>query len=177
MAEEFKASKEFDRAAMAVALAMAAVAAERGDYAIGACLARNGKIVAQGGNRVRTKNDSTKHVELEVIQYAVGSQHERYLTGCTLYSTHAPCPMCLTAAVWAGVDRVVYGLTQADIRRFGEKYGNDKFRWRGVDIEPEVLYELALQNVHPMEIEQLMGPECWARIVEITQPGDGPGTH
>lgn len=132
---------------MRVAIKQAKMAHHRGDYAIGACIVdNNNKIVVQGGNRVKTKRDSTKHVELELLQYSVGMLDNHYLEGYTLYSTHAPCPMCLTAAVWSKISRVVYGVRQEDICRFTDLKANKK--WRGVKIEPPEMYKF-LDNCNP----------------------------
>jgi tRNA(adenine34) deaminase len=156
-------NKTFDQVCMEAAIEEARMAAERGDYAFGACIARNGKIIARGGNRVRTKNDSTKHVELEVIQYAVGAQHDRYLHGCTLYTTVEPCLMCYGAAHWAGVERVVYGLAQEDLDEFGKQNTNKNFRYRP---SPIILTEKELA-LTVFKTEQLMKDECWASMLEV----------
>lgn len=126
-----------DEKFMTLAIQKAREAYARGDYAIGAVIVENGKVVANGGNRVKTKRDSTKHVELEIIQYVVGTklgtESGTYLEDCTLYSTHEPCPMCACAAHWAKVKRIVFGVTINDIHLYTDEKAY--YKWRVVPIK------------------------------------------
>lgn len=149
-----------DKKFMELAIESAKESRRLGDYAIGSVIAKGDKIIAIAGNRIRTEIDATSHTEVVAIRMASRDLASRYLTGCTLYSTHAPCPMCLGACVWAKIDRVVYGAAQADIFDFGKQFGNEKFKWRAVGIEPKELYE-HMKIAHPtMEIKQMMRGDC-----------------
>jgi tRNA(Arg) A34 adenosine deaminase TadA len=125
---DFKPEEKF----MKIAIREAKKAYARGDYPIGACIAKGNQVVAFGGNRVKTKADSTRHVELELIQYAVGSQIGHYLEDCVLYSTHEPCPMCSGAAVWSRIGGVVYGCTIPDFKKFTDV--KKRLKWRIIDV-------------------------------------------
>lgn len=149
-----------DRKFMKVAIGAARESRRLKDYAIGAVVVKGKRVVSVAGNRIRTEIDPTSHSEVVAIRMACRDLGSRYLRGCTLYSTLAPCPQCLTACVWAKINRVVYGASQRDIKEYGKKHGNDKFKWRGVDIEPEEMYRY-LKVAHPtMRIKQLMRGAC-----------------
>jgi len=75
---------------------------------------RTGKLFYRGRNAVMRESDPSAHAETRAIRRACRKRAQPSLTGYTLYSTCEPCPMCMAAALWAGVDRVVYGATIAD---------------------------------------------------------------
>lgn len=146
---------------MASAIEVAKESRRLGDYAIGTVIVKDGVVIVEAGNRIRTESDPTSHTEIVAIRMACRDLGTRYLTGCTLYSTHALCPMCLTACVWAKISRVVYGVSQTDIIKYGKKHGNRRYKWRGVKVEPPKMYEMYLKDAWPkMRIQQLMRGEC-----------------
>jgi len=79
----------------------------------------DGTIIGRGTNVVTTINDPTAHAEVTAIRRACDAQGDYELTGCTLYATCEPCPMCLGAAYWARLDRVYYAATQTDAAAAG----------------------------------------------------------
>ena len=102
----------------AVRLAVANVQAGRGGP-FAALIARNGAIIASGTNLVTSANDPTAHAEVVAIREACRMQGDFRLSGCELYTTCEPCPMCLGAIYWARLDRVVYAATRDDAARAG----------------------------------------------------------
>ena len=80
----------------------------------GSVVVRDGEIIGQGHNRVLVDNDPTCHGEVSAIRDACGNIGSHDLTGCELYTTGEPCPMCLFACLWANLDRVYYGCTIED---------------------------------------------------------------
>lgn len=79
----------------------------------------NGKVVAVSSNSVLRDNDPTAHAEVNAIRKA-GEQLNTYdLSGCTLYATGFPCPMCLSAIIWANISKVYYGCTPKDAEAIG----------------------------------------------------------
>jgi tRNA(adenine34) deaminase len=90
------------------ALLAAKSAAERGEVPVGAVVARGGKVLAVAANEREATNDPTAHAELLAIRRAANTLGGWRLTGCTLYSSLEPCPMCAGAAHAARVDRLVY---------------------------------------------------------------------
>lgn len=99
---------------MAIDLSVENVANGGGPF--GAVIVRDGEVVATGVNRVTATNDPTAHAEVSAIRAACASVGDFKLTGCTVYSSCEPCPMCLSALYWAGVARIVYGNTKADAK-------------------------------------------------------------
>ena len=75
---------------------------------------RSGKVLYRGRNAVMSENDPSAHAETRAVRKACRKLGRPSLAGYTLYSTCEPCPMCMASALWAGVDRVVFGATIAD---------------------------------------------------------------
>jgi tRNA(adenine34) deaminase len=94
---------------MRAALAEAAEAAALGDVPIGAVVARDGRIIARGKNRREVDRDPTAHAELLALRQAARYLGGWRLSGCTVYVTLEPCPMCAGALLQARVDRLVFG--------------------------------------------------------------------
>jgi tRNA(adenine34) deaminase len=92
------------------ALAQARAAARHGDVPVGAVVVGpDGTVVAADHNRREERGDATAHAEMLVLRAASAARGDWRLTGHTLVVTLEPCPMCAMAAVWARVDRIVYG--------------------------------------------------------------------
>ena len=85
----------------------------------GSVIVKDGQIVGRGHNMVLANNDSTAHGEMTAIRDAEKSLGTYDLTGCTLYTTGEPCPMCLYACLWANIDKVYYGCTINDNAKIG----------------------------------------------------------
>lgn len=80
----------------------------------GAVVVKDNKIVAEGFNRVTSSNDPTAHAEVVAIREACKKLDTFQLTGCSIYTSCEPCPMCLGAIYWARPDNVFFGATKAD---------------------------------------------------------------
>lgn len=80
----------------------------------GAVVVKDGAIIAEGWNTVTSSNDPTAHAEVNVIRKACQALDDFQLTGCTLYTSCEPCPMCLGAIYWARPDRIVYACQRED---------------------------------------------------------------
>ncbi len=85
----------------------------------GAVVERNGEIIGRGRNGVTSNNDPTAHAEIEAIRDACQHLETFELSGCTIYSSCEPCPMCLGAIYWARLDRLVYANTRDDAASIG----------------------------------------------------------
>lgn len=111
---------ETDRTFLREAIALARRgAAERVGGPFGAVVAFEGRIVGCGQNRVTSTLDPTAHAEVVAIRQACANLGRFHLRGATLYSSCEPCPMCLAAAWWARVDRIVCACTRADAAAIG----------------------------------------------------------
>jgi guanine deaminase len=102
----------------AIALAMENVRTGSGGP-FAAVIGRDGRIIAEGANRVTATNDPTAHAEVVAIREACRKLGDFQLTGCDLYTTCEPCPMCLGAIYWARPARVFYACVAADAATAG----------------------------------------------------------
>jgi guanine deaminase len=102
----------------AIALATENVTSGRGGP-FGAVIAREGKIVGEGVNSVTAAHDPTAHAEVNAIRAAAKALGTFTLTGCELYTSCEPCPMCLAASYWARLDAIYFGACAADAARAG----------------------------------------------------------
>ncbi len=85
----------------------------------GAVIVKNGQIIARGANRVTASNDPTAHAEVNAIRAACRALGSFDLSGCEIYTSCEPCPMCLGAIYWAHIDKIYYANTQHDARDIG----------------------------------------------------------
>jgi len=85
----------------------------------GCVIAKDGEIIAEGANTVLADNDPTSHGEMNAIRNACKELGTHDLSGCTLYTTSEPCPMCYGAIWWARVQKIYYASTIHDAKEFG----------------------------------------------------------
>ena len=129
----------------------------------GAVAARDGVLVALGWNAVTSSLDPTAHAEIVVIRRACRTLATFHLTGCVLYSSCEPCPMCLAAAYWARVDRLVYAATRDDAARAGL---DDTLIYREIPLTP---------GARSLHAEQLLAVEARAVFEEwLAKPDTVP---
>ncbi len=102
----------------------------------GAVVVADGALVGTGQNRVTRDNDPTAHAEVVAIRAACSARRDFSLAGATLYASCEPCPLCLAAALWARVDRVVYAADRHDAARggfddpeFHQLFARDRASW------------------------------------------------
>jgi tRNA(Arg) A34 adenosine deaminase TadA len=112
----------------------------------GAVVVRQGVIVAEGVNTVTASHDPTAHAEVNAIRAASKALDTFTLSGCEIYSSCQPCPMCLAACYWARLDAIYYGASAADAARAG--------------FDDAVLYEKICNG--PLAAQQLLGEEAGA---------------
>ena len=85
----------------------------------GACVVKDGKIIGRGSNHVLGNNDPTAHAEVMAIRDACKNINSYDLSGCEIYTSSYPCPMCLSAVMWANIKVVYYGNTKEDTADIG----------------------------------------------------------
>lgn len=103
---------------MEVDIALENVLTNRGGP-FGAVIVRNGHLISIGRNQVTAKNDPTAHAEVEAIRAACKYLNRYQLTGCELYTSCEPCPMCLGAIYWARLKSIYYAGTSQDAAQAG----------------------------------------------------------
>jgi guanine deaminase len=85
----------------------------------GAVVVKDGKIIGRGNNRVIETNDPTAHAEVTAIRDACSSQHTFDLSGCEIYTSCEPCPMCLAAIYWAHIEKIYFACNRYDAASIG----------------------------------------------------------
>lgn len=120
--------------ARAIELAVENVAEGGGPF--GAVIVRDGELLATGQNRVTRDLDPTAHAEVCAIRAACAAVGEFSLAGATLYTSCEPCPLCLSASLWARLDRIVYAADRRDAAHGGfddlefyELFARDRATW------------------------------------------------
>jgi tRNA(Arg) A34 adenosine deaminase TadA len=108
-----------DERFMRLALKKAMEGVRKGQTPFGSCIVRGGEVVAAAHNTVWKTCDPTAHAEVNAIRKAARKLNAIDLSGCILYSTCEPCPMCFAAIHWARLDAAVFGARIADAKRLG----------------------------------------------------------
>lgn len=114
----------------------------------GAVVVKDGKIIARGANCVTAHNDPTAHAEVMAIREACKTLHTFQLTGCEIYASCEPCPMCLAAIYWARPDKLYYASTKEDAA--------------AIDFDDHFIYEEIAKPVSERKIftQQIMRDEA-----------------
>ena len=121
----------------------------------GAVIVKNGEILAEGVNRVTAINDPTAHAEVVAIREACAKLREFELTGCEIYTSCEPCPMCLGAIYWARLARVYFGNLAADASKIGF---DDSFIYREI---AQALRKRSIPMVPMMREQALAAFRVW----------------
>ena len=113
------------------AIELAQNSVRNGGGPFGAVIVRDGEVVAEGSNCVTLDNDPTAHAEVTTIRKACKALNTFDLSGCIVYTSCEPCPMCLSAIYWARMDAIYYGCTKEDAK--------------DIDFDDSFIYEIALK--------------------------------
>lgn len=143
----------------AIALAVQNVKSERGGP-FAALITRDDEIVAAGTNIVTSAGDPTAHAEITAIRRACDKLGTFDLSGCALYTSCEPCPMCFGAVYWARLDRVYYAATHAEAAQVGF---DDSHIYEEIDRPPE-------ERSIPMQ--RVLEDESWAPFKMWTEYED-----
>ena len=101
-------------------------------------IVRDEKIIAEGSNKVTLSNDPTAHGEIVAIREACKKLNNFNLSGCELYSTCEPCPMCLSAIYWSRINKIYYANTRKDARK--------------IDFDDSSIYSELQKNINERKI-------------------------
>ncbi len=105
----------------------------------GAVIVKNGKIIAEGCNKVTSNNDPTAHAEVDAIRTACKKLNTFQLEDCIIYTSCEPCPMCLGAIYWARPKKVFYGCTREDAAN--------------IEFDDQLIYDEILVDINNRQIE------------------------
>jgi tRNA(Arg) A34 adenosine deaminase TadA len=122
----------------------------------GAIIARDGEIVAEGWNEVTSANDPTAHAEVTAVRLACKALGTFDLSGCEVFTSCEPCPMCLGALYWARVDRIWFGNNRQDAAAIGF---DDDFLYREL---PTPLSERTIPTAALLPEEAAVAFRAWA---------------
>ncbi|MBO8198445.1 nucleoside deaminase [Streptomyces smyrnaeus] len=136
--------QDSERAWMEKAITLATDSVANGGGPFGALVAKNGEVVAIGNNQVTATLDPVAHAEVTAMRAACKELDTFSLEGCVLITSCEPCPMCLSSALWARVDRLVYSADRHDAAVAG--FDDRKFY---------DLFEKKPESMWPMSVEQL----------------------
>lgn len=153
---------------MQAAIIKAKEAAANGDYAIGAVIVHNDQIISSATNATKTKEDPTCHAEITAISEAAKKLGIRHLRGCVLYTTHEPCPMCTSAAIWAMLDGIVWGAPMEAMINHAKNNENKRYLWRTIKIKASEIVDRAPNS--PFIIGNFMEDECVQLFYSVPNP-------
>lgn len=144
--------EEFMR--MAIALSVQNVTESLGGP-FGAVIVKDGKIIAGSANKVTSTNDPTAHAEVSAIRLACQELNTFDLSGCVIYTSCEPCPMCLGAIYWSRIETIYYANTKVDAENIGF---SDKFIYDELDKQME---KRSLPVVQMMRDEAMEAFKLW----------------
>jgi len=113
----------------------------------GAVIVKDGIIISEGTNRVTANNDPTAHAEISAIRQAAQKLNTFNLSGCEIYTSCEPCPMCLSAIYWAHLDKIYFGNTKTDAKDIGF---DDSFIYDELEMNPDDR-KVAMERLLPEE--------------------------
>ena len=119
----------------------------------GACIVKDGKIIGKGINRVVKDNDPTAHAEVVAIREACRNIKSYDLSGCELYTSCYPCPMCLSAIIWSNIKKVYYGNTKEDAADIGFR---DEFIYEYIESLSNNKENKKILNLQPLNREEAL---------------------
>lgn len=130
-----------DKAFLREAVQLAIESVDDGGAPFGAVVVHNGEVIARAGNRAQLDCDPTAHAEVAAIRIAGKFLGNAHMPEATLYASCEPCPMCLAAAHWARISRIVFAAPQETANRAGFADGN--------------IAEQLYGQIHPVRPDQL----------------------
>lgn len=135
----------------------------QGGGPFGAVIARNGEIIAEGSNCVTIHHDPTAHAEVTAIRKATQALATHNLSGCEIYTSCEPCPMCLGAIYWAHLDKIYYGNNREDAAKIGF---DDDFIYKEIELKPEMR---SLPSEILMQEEAIKAFKMWTEKEDKTE--------
>lgn len=147
-------NKEF----MQRAIDLSRVSVKNGGGPFGAVIVKGDKIIAESSNSVTKDNDPTAHAEVNTIRLACKNLNTFDLSGCVIYSSCEPCPMCLGAIYWARLDQLIFANTKADAKSIGF---DDSFIYEEIDLPFE---KRSIKTTQYMREEALEAFRDWTNM-------------
>jgi tRNA(Arg) A34 adenosine deaminase TadA len=135
-------------------------------YPQAAAVGLDGELLALQTSRLPGGTDPSAHPEMEAIRSAAARIGSRYLHGAVLYSTVEPCPMCTSVAIWARMQGIVYGASQAEVVAFAQERSTPTLTWRQIRIGAAEV--TAAGEPHLWVVGGVLREECLS-LLNLTQ--------
>ena len=153
--------KEIDFMREAIRLSRESV--KNGGGPFGAVIVKDGKIIAAASNKVTKNNDPTAHAEVSAIREAAKKLNTFNLSGCEIYSSCEPCPMCFGAVYWARLDKLYFANTKQDAKNIGF---DDSFIYEEIDLPYE---KRKIPNIQILKEEAIEAFKDWEQKEDKTE--------
>ena len=140
---------------MREAIAISIDNVKNGGGPFGAVIVKDNEIIARGANRVTASNDPTAHAEVSAIREAAKKLGTFNLSGCEIYTSCGPCPMCLGAIYWSRLDKIYYANNKVDAKNIGF---DDSFIYDELELKPS---ERHLPSESLLRTEAIKAFEMW----------------
>ena len=141
---------------MSMAIDISIESVRNGGGPFGAVIVKDGVVIASASNSVTITNDPTAHAEVNTIRAACAHLGTFKLTGCELYTSCEPCPMCLSSAYWAGMKTIYYGNTRDDAKQIDF---DDSFIYDQIPLAPD---KRTIPSVQMLGDEAIKAFEAWS---------------
>jgi guanine deaminase len=145
---------------MREAIRLSVESLQKGGGPFGAVVVKDGKIIAGSSNSVTIDNDPTAHAEVNAIRKASKILNTFDLSGCEIYTSCEPCPMCLGAIYWAHIDIIYYGNTRNDAKEIGF---DDEFIYTEIGLNPN---KRKIKAISLLPDEAIISFEMWKTNVD-----------
>lgn len=129
----------------------------------GAVITKNGQIIAEGTNLVSVLNDPTAHAEIQAIRQACQKLNTFNLSGCELYTSCEPCPMCFSSIYWAHIDKVYFAANHIDAEKAGF---DDAFIYDEIKLDYDQRKIPFVEMAHELKVVPF---EKWSKLDNKTQ--------
>ncbi len=126
----------------------------------GSVIVKDNKIIAEGSNKVTYSNDPTAHGEIVAIREACKKLNTFNLSGCEIYTSCEPCPMCLSAIYWSRLDKIYYANTREDAKNIDF---DDSFIYKEI---PKKIDDRKIEMIQIFRDEALKAFEIWDKKVD-----------
>jgi len=146
-----------DKLLMRKAINLSIENVKRGGGPFGAVIAKNGKIISTGVNEVTKSNDPTAHAEISAIRKAARKLGTFDLSGCEIFASCEPCPMCLGAIYWAHLDKLYYGNSKTNAKDIGF---DDSFIYNELELKPA---DRKIEAIRLLPDEAILAFENWEK--------------
>jgi guanine deaminase len=152
-----------DNKFMQLAIELSLNSVKHGGGPFGAVVVKDGQVVAQTSNSVTLDNDPTAHAEVNAVRAACKALQTFDLSGCVMYTSCEPCPMCLGAIYWARIAKIFYANSRLDAKNIGF---DDAFFYEEL---AKPMHERAIPVTQIMQHEAIKAFETWAHKADKTE--------